>query len=189
MSPEAREPVNTKVQYLRGRSQSAPPTRAACRSSHPHPLCPVGRGGGRGGGRLPSGLGLGAEVTVRASVSPPGPSQGGASVLRAVTQDGGRGGAPGTHLVPGEDSHAPALHAPPSRHRQRQDAKPQALCRSQVDPSPTLHPMPSLGLPGKALNWSLSFLTVNRISWEDELMPICQGLRLSCCPYGDFFSV
>lgn len=39
-------PKGPEVLYLQGRSQSAPPTRAACRSSYPHPPCPGGRGGG-----------------------------------------------------------------------------------------------------------------------------------------------
>ena len=39
-------PKGPEMLYLRGRSQSAPPMRAACRSSYPHPPCPVGRGGG-----------------------------------------------------------------------------------------------------------------------------------------------
>lgn len=41
-----RSPETVKVQYLLGRSQSAPPTSTACRSSYPHPPCPVGRSGG-----------------------------------------------------------------------------------------------------------------------------------------------
>lgn len=58
----------TTPAYLLGRSQSVPPTSAACRSSCPLPPFPVGRGGGKVGW-VWSGLGLGAEGTGRASVS------------------------------------------------------------------------------------------------------------------------